>query len=863
MGEQLNMPFSTHGVGKKVGFSVYFHIDAIPDENEDLHKRVCLATDRAGVRIGEFNIVRFEESGAVALLDYPGFQQQAFPVLARSWRVDLRNGRASYRDYRDSRNPPILHRKERLLPASHPDVPRFAILTTNLEKLGLFDDPVRIGYRRQWEALLQTKGYRVVGHDLVPIGNLEDDGSEAGRDANIGDLVDRHLTALHRQTLSAPVSIMTRIGLIDETTSMFDYGCGRGHDVAALRSAGICASGWDPYFAPDEPIKPAHIVNIGFVINVIEDPTERREALCRAFALAKTALCVSAMLASDEEVQGKPYADGILTRRNTFQRYYTQNDLRDYIEQVLGTTALALAPGVFLVFKEQESEHLFRMRRVRRPLVSMRFLNPTEPQLPKAISNASSIRGKIPPRLQPWERCPDAFAALCRHWEELGREPVAEEIPNFAEIEEAFGSIARALRAARPRLNHAALKVTRERRSEDLIVYLALQCFLRRKPQCHLDRNLQRDLKAFFSHFSDATMQAERLLKQAANPAAIEAACRSAATRGLGWLIEGRSLQLHSSLVPRLPPVLRVYIGCAAILYGDIALADLLKVHIASGKVTIMQCDDFSKSLPKIVERVKINLRTQEVRYFAYGPNTPFASPILYFKSRFMHEDMPDYPNQAEFDHRIAACVEIDDMSRGPDEDVLAATLRRNGLKIKDDTVVTDDKPPDLDERCGAHLTYRDLIVCGETVLRTGLQNLPQQIDSYRALRGLAENILDPVIEWYGSIVLTYGFCSPELSRRILGRIAPPLDQHAAHELNRLGKFVCRRLGAAADFLVRDEDMREVARWVAANTPFDRLYFYGRDRPIHVSFGPEHKRELYEFVVTANGNLVPKRMSKD
>ena len=71
---------------------------------------------------------------------------------------------------------------------------------------------------------------------------------------------------------------------------------------------------------------------------------------------------------------------------------------------------------------------------------------------------------------------------------------------------------------------------------------------------------------------------------------------------------------------------------------------------------------------------------------------------------------------------------------------------------------------------------------------------------------------------------LTYGFSSPELARQIEGRIAPKLDQHAACELNRKGAPVCRRLGAAVDFIVEDENMEEVARWIINNLSFDRLY---------------------------------------
>ena len=94
-------------------------------------------------------------------------------------------------------------------------------------------------------------------------------------------------------------------------------------------------------------------------------------------------------------------------------------------------------------------------------------------------------------------------------------------------------------------------------------------------------------------------------------------------------------------------------------------------------------------------------------------------------------------------------------------------------------------------------------------------------------------------MDYFGGIRLTFGFCSRELAARIAGRIAPALDQHAACELNARGKPICPRLGAAVDFLVPDESMLEVARWIAANTPFDRLYYYGDRKPVHVSASPE------------------------
>ena len=57
--------------------------------------------------------------------------------------------------------------------------------------------------------------------------------------------------------------------------------------------------------------------------------------------------------------------------------------------------------------------------------------------------------------------------------------------------------------------------------------------------------------------------------------------------------------------------------------------------------------------------------------------------------------------------------------------------------------------------------------------------------------------------------------------------------------------------------------MLEVAQWVVAHTPFDRLYFYGDDQPIHVSYGPNHDRQIVRMVQTEAGRLVPRVTSRE
>jgi len=64
---------------------------------------------------------------------------------------------------------------------------------------------------------------------------------------------------------------------------------------------------------------------------------------------------------------------------------------------------------------------------------------------------------------------------------------------------------------------------------------------------------------------------------------------------------------------------------------------------------------------------------------------------------------------------------------------------------------------PDLDAPCGRYLTYRQLIACGETQASTQVPNLLREPDSYTARHDLAVHVLDPVIEYFGMIGLTYG----------------------------------------------------------------------------------------------------------
>lgn len=172
---------------------------------------------------------------------------------------------------------------------------------------------------------------------------------------------------------------------------------------------------------------------------------------------------------------------------------------------------------------------------------------------------------------------------------------------------------------------------------------------------------------------------------------------------------------------------------------------------------------------------------------------------------------------------------------------------------------------PSLDERCGQHFRYRDLIEVGSTWEQYRVDNRPRERATYEAIAALCAKVLDPVHDKFGRPVLTYAFASPALDKLIHRNPSPNAyrkgDQHAGCDLDSRGKPFCPRLGLAVDFRCPTVGSATVAKWVIENTEFDRLYFYDDTRPCHVSVGPDNKRQAILMTKLASGRLMPRRIS--
>lgn len=865
--------------GKTVVDEFYIHLSAV-EHIQHAAARLAIARALAGMppqgesapNVGKYNL----RTGRVSLLAYPDFFDAPFPELVAAWIFAPGSDQpTSFRRYDDSLNPPILHRKELLLPSSHPEYAHWTALTATAEGLGLFDDIATIGFRLNWQRLIASKGYQLIGDAFVPLAN-DLGAAEANHQAVCREGVQRHLTALSRTSLSAPVQLLSRLGLLSPGKTFFDYGCGRGGDVSALSSEGYDAKGWDPHYLPDAQIVPADIVNLGFVVNVIEDPAERIEALTRAFALAGTAMAVGVMLYGGE-IPGKPFRDGFLTSRNTFQKYFSQGEFKDYLEHVLQKTPFMVGPGVAFVFKDSDAEQRYTAGRYRsrgvaarllatripRPLVVRESKPPRLPRSPKEPRPARPLREAVPSASE--LRLAAARPFLDRLWAtalDLGRFPETDEVDDIEDVDLHAGGLPRALRMLLEHYDQSLLATAARTRADDISLLMAAQQFAKRPAYRQLELRLQRDIKAFFGDYKAAQVAGLKLLVDAAEPAKILAACKEAANRGLGWLEAEHSLQIHVSMVERLPAILRAFVTCGLVLWESLSEVQLVKIHITSGKLTLMEFDDFDETpLPLLRRRIKVQIRRLDYDVFEYG-STAFPKPVLYRKSRYLNEDYPGYAEQLAFDESLEGLGFLSPEEHGPPLEQLLALLSSKRLSVVGTRLVRSLTLPDLDSRCGTNLTYRALIECGETRQRLGIANLPLRPESYNALYDLATQLLDPVIDYFGSIRLTYGFASTTLTKHIRQGIAPKLDQHAACEHNGRSRAICERGGAACDFIVDHEDMKEVASWIIANLPFDRLYFYGADRPIHLSFAPTLSREAFLLSRTKHGRLIPRPYKK-
>ncbi len=431
----------------------------------------------------------------------------------------------------------------------------------------------------------------------------------------------RHKTALVRKEVSRPVRLAIRDGVLRTEHSVFDYGCGRGGDVRRLRKLGYRVSGWDPVHAPRVPVTPSEVVNLGYVVNVIEDLEERSATLQRAWETATELLIVSARLTHDKRrcQETAEFEDGLLTGTGTFQKFFSQQELSTWIAESLGVHGVPAAPGVIYVFRKDTEKERFLVRRYGRRL--------NQPLQLVSYERFESNRMLLKP--------------LSDFYELRGRLPQPEELTEAVELSEVFGSIPMAFDVIRRATDAEAWKAIALARRDDLLVYLSLSRLAGRPALSKLPDELQLDIRAHFGAYTRACKEADQLLFSAGDKDLVSSACRDSPVGKQ----TPTALYVHVDAVCLLPPILRVYEGCTRSFLGTVEDANILKLHRVKAQISYLAYPSFEKEPhPAAFDTIVANLDEFRIFYRKYADST--NPPILHRKEDFV---APDHPLREKF----------------------------------------------------------------------------------------------------------------------------------------------------------------------------------------------------------------------
>ncbi len=597
-------------IGKKLPGAFYIHRQGL--DVLDLRLRLYEVCARFYGANPQATLIKFAlEQPRISYLFYPDFDTEAHPTLHTSIQIDLQTRQVSDRDYQRAENPPILHRKETFVPTDYPHYETFAKLTRQEERLGLLDRRQLIGTLAGWQQCLHEVGVTLCGHEVV----WRHDGERSAKPK-----IERYRAAIVRRDLSRPVRSAIEADLFAPNTTFFDYGCGQGGDVRRIEQRGFVSSGSDPHYAPDVPRVRADIVNLGFVINVIEDLQERREALLQAWQLTKKVLLVAAQVEVEGRDRGRvAYSDGFITRRRTFQKYYQQEELKSYIDSVLEVDAIPVDLGIYLVFRDEADAESFRASRWRSRSVS--------PRVRKSNKSFEDYRQLLMPLM--------VFVG------DRGRLPVLQELPDSEDLLAEFGSFRHAFKVVLQATDPQEWEAIAEKRRQELLIYLALTNFGRRPRLSSFTLAVQRDIKWLFGSLKNAFKIAEEMLFGVGDLAEISQLCQQSP---IGQLTP-RSLSIHIDALEQLDPLLRIYEGCASRNIGRLEGATIVKIHTATPKISYLFYPDFDiNPHPTLHMAMQIDLRDLHVRY--YEGDRSDNPPILHRKEQLV---TPDYPLYNKF----------------------------------------------------------------------------------------------------------------------------------------------------------------------------------------------------------------------
>jgi DNA phosphorothioation-associated putative methyltransferase len=186
-----------------------------------------------------------------------------------------------------------------------------------------------------------------------------------------------------------------------------------------------------------------------------------------------------------------------------------------------------------------------------------------------------------------------------------------------------------------------------------------------------LPRSIQRDVKAFFGSHATVIEEARRLMFSAGRPEIVRESIEVAIGSALGAMRDEDTFRFKTSVLDRLPPVLRLRVRCGGLLRGGVEAADFVDVKVNSSCLTFITCVDASARLPVVSERTRVDLGRARVTV-----DYP-EGMVLYLKGRFLPPDTAERDKQLEFDRKLLASGIVSPDGKGPRFTELQELMRK------------------------------------------------------------------------------------------------------------------------------------------------------------------------------------------
>ena len=185
-------------------------------------------------------------------------------------------------------------------------------------------------------------------------------------------------------------------------------------------------------------------------------------------------------------------------------------------------------------------------------------------------------------------------------------------------------------------------------------------------------------MRAFFGGYTKACRQADALLFQTGDAAAIDKACKRSP---IGKLLPD-NLYVHKSALDSLEPILRIYEGCGQAYLGEVEGANLVKIHRRSGKLSYLVYPDFDTDPhPALLRSVRLSLRTRQIDCQDYAGRD--NSPVLHRKETFLAADHPLHAKFARLTELEERHGLLDDTATIGTRAGWAARLNERGYRLR------------------------------------------------------------------------------------------------------------------------------------------------------------------------------------